>query len=335
MKFSDYIINSSLMLFLNLVSLFFIVIILVLLRAPRDLMMLTLFLMLLLYGIGIAYDYYKRRHFYNELYQVFEALEKKSYIAEMLPKASFCEGHILKDILKRTAKSMNDELLTYKNEQDAYQTYVETWIHEIKLPMAGIDLICANNVSEETQRIKAEMTRIEAYVEQALYYAKSSDLASDYLIKDLAIDELVKGVIRKFSKELIKVNTQIIADLPKKNVKTDGKWLQFILGQIISNSIKYKKENLRLSFNVEEDEGQVKLLIKDNGIGIPAKDLPKIMEKGFTGENGRVVGHSTGIGLYLCHRLARKMYLGFKIDSEHNQGTTVTITFPEMLLFDQ
>lgn len=335
MKFLDYMINHGFMLCLNIVSLIFIVIILVLLQAPRDLLMLTIFLMFFLYALGIAYDYYRRRLFYNELYQVFEPLDKKSYIAAMLPKASFCEGHIFRDVLKRTAKSMNDELMTYKNEQEAYQTYVETWIHEIKLPMAGINLICANNMSEETQRIKGEMARIEAYVEQALYYAKSSNLASDYMINDLAIDELVKSVIRKFSKELIKINTQIIMDLPNKNVKTDGKWLQFILGQIISNSIKYKKDNLRLSFLLQEDKGQVHLIIKDNGIGIPAKDLPKIMEKGFTGENGRVIGHSTGIGLYLCQRLAKKMYLGFKIDSEYGEGTTTSITFPELQFFDR
>ena len=69
------------------------------------------------------------------------------------------------------------------------------------------------------------------------------------------------------------------------------------------------------------------LTIKDDGIGIPQSDLPRIFEYGFTGENGRETAKSTGIGLYLCKKLCGKM--GLEISAESADGVTFFISFPE------
>ena len=63
------------------------------------------------------------------------------------------------------------------------------------------------------------------------------------------------------------------------------------------------------------------------GIGIPAADLPRVFEKGFTGANGRAVQSSTGLGLYLCKRLCDKLGIGLTLDSREGQGTTARLIF--------
>jgi signal transduction histidine kinase len=69
------------------------------------------------------------------------------------------------------------------------------------------------------------------------------------------------------------------------------------------------------------------LTIKDDGIGIPAQDLPRIFERGFTGENGRTDAKATGMGLYICKQLCEKM--GLTISAFSQSGTEISIAFPQ------
>ena len=124
-----------------------------------------------------------------------------------------------------------------------------------------------------------------------------------------------------------------------KNVHCDNKWVEFILNQIIINSVKYignkstnkklDKANGKIKIYIEEHSNSTELFIEDNGIGIDEKDLRKVFEKGFTGLNGRKLKKSTGMGLYISKKLADKMSLGISIDSKINEYTVVKITFPE------
>lgn len=334
MSMRHYLEDHVLSLIIQGLTLFFVVGLFMMLEAPRDLLILVSSVLILGQGLAMGQDFYRRRVFYGQLLDVFEGMEKKHIIADLVPKAGFYEARALRELLQRTTKSMNDEISVYKAEQDAYRTYIETWIHEIKIPISGMALICDNNPSALSERVREEVTRIEAYVEQALYYARSTCVASDYFIKEVSVEQVVKEVIRDYSKSLIKQNTQIRLELENHRVKTDSKWLKFILGQIISNSMKYRGESLVLTFKSKFQDGQTVLSICDNGIGIPAKDLPKIFEKGFTGSNGRRIGSSTGIGLFLCKRLCDKMYLGLAVDSEAGAGTRVSLVFPEMAFWD-
>ncbi|MGL5257686.1 MAG: sensor histidine kinase, partial [Proteocatella sp.] len=190
--------------------------------------------------IVILYEYFKKSNYYRRLYNILDRIDKKQYIAEFLEKPDFLEAEILCDILKQTTKAMNDQIAIQKIAEEEYKEYIETWIHEIKMPIACIDLICKNNPDNTTVSISEELVRIDNFIEQALFYARSSVLEKDFVIKSTDLENLIKSVVKKYSKELIssKVNLNL-GDL-KYTVYVDSKWMIFILGQIISNSIKYR-----------------------------------------------------------------------------------------------
>ena len=280
--------------------------------------------------IGVlALEFVQKNSFYKQLYQNLDAMEKKHYIASVIEEAGFTEGALLIDVLKQTTKSMNDEIASYRRMNTEYQDYVETWIHEIKIPISCIDLICENNKGEMASGVKEELSRIDGYVEQALYYARSTNLEKDYMIREIRLDKLIKETLKKHSKQLISAKATPHFDNLSQTVYGDPKWLEFILGQLIANSIKYKKETLTLTFSACEEQDYVLLYVSDDGIGIPESELPRIFEKGFTGTNGRSYTKSTGIGLYLCRKLCNKMHLSISATSVSGQGTTIQITFPK------
>ncbi len=278
---------------------------------------------------ALALEFVQKNSFYKQLYQNLDAMEKKHYISSVIEEAGFTEGALLIDVLKQITKSMNDEIASYRRMNTEYQDYVETWIHEIKIPISCIDLICENNKGKMASDVKEELSRIDGYVEQALYYARSTNLEKDYMIREVNLDNLVKETVKKYSKQLISAKATPHFDNLSQTVYGDPKWLEFILGQLIANSIKYKKDTLTLTFSAYEEQNDVLLYISDDGIGIPESELPRIFEKGFTGTNGRSHAKSTGIGLYLCRKLCNKMHLSISVSSTSGQGTTMKISFPK------
>ncbi|WP_206458242.1 sensor histidine kinase [Anaerovorax sp. IOR16] len=299
------------------------------LKISDQAVVLITFFILLIMATTLLYEYIKKSRYYRRLYSVFDNMEKKQYIAQFLEEPDFIEAEILCDILKQATKAMNDEIAVQKIAEEEYKEYIETWIHEVKLPISCIDLICKNNNNDITQSVSEEVMRIDAFVEQALFYARSSVLEKDYFIRDVQLDTMIKSVVKKHSKQLISAKAELDFGGLQYIVYSDPKWLDFILGQLISNSIKYRSENFKLSFSATENETQVILAIKDNGIGIAEKDLKRVFEKGFTGKNGRGFGKSTGIGLYLCKKMCDKMHLQIEISSEEGIGTCVSIVFPK------
>lgn len=279
--------------------------------------------------VSFLFDYQKKNKYYNEIQNNLSSLDKKHYISTMLEIPDFEEGKILCEILEETSKSMNDEISIFRRQMEEYRDYIETWVHEIKLPIACIDLMCENNKNEFTVSVANELNRIDSFVEQALYYARCFSVEKDYFVKKTSLLELVRDSIKKHSQQLIQAKSNIQINLPDSFVYCDPKWLDFILGQIISNSIKYKREQLVLTFEKEESKENITLKISDNGIGIPKNDLKRVFERGFTGLNGRQTQKSTGMGLYLCKTLCDKMYLGFEIESTVNSYTCVKIIFPK------
>lgn len=309
--------------------------VLMMLHASAAAIVLTCGLAVLLMLTEMAWEFIHRVRYYERLYHMLDQMEHKQYIAAMLEPPTFGDAAVLCDILQQATKAMNDEIAGYEKTQKEYREYIEQWIHEIKVPISCISLLCGNNPNDATRSIAKENTRIESYVEQALYYARSTNLEKDYIIRSVQLDLLIKACAKKYSRELIACNTKLAFDGLDVTVYADPKWLDFVLGQIISNSIKYKREgNLTLSILAQKQKDQVVLSIADNGIGIPECDMSRITEKGFTGENGRRFAKSTGIGLYLCRQLCEKMSLGFFIDSEQEIGTTVRIVFPILSILE-
>ena len=276
---------------------------------------------------GCVLDYQRRRRFYREAAQNLQALDQKYLLGEMLPEADFCEGSFFCDALQECGKSAADFAAEHRRQTQEYREYIETWVHEIKTPIAAAGLLCENHRSPLTRSLEQELFRIRSLVDQALYYARSSSVEKDYLLRPYTLQSLVDRAVRERARLLIRTKFSIQSENLNLTVYTDIKWITFILGQMLENSIQYRSAKPALYFSGKRLPNAVLLCIRDNGIGIPQKDLPRVFEKGFTGENGRRFHKSTGIGLYLCRQLCSKMGLSLSIESGE-WGTALQILFP-------
>lgn len=284
-----------------------------------------------LYMISIIIEYFKRKKFYNNLLNMLEELDEKYLITEIIKTPNFLEGQIFKNSLEQIDKSMLENVNKYKYMTEDYKEYIELWIHEIKIPIATSKMVIENNKNAITKSIDEELDKVENYIEQALFYARSNTVEKDYYIRKVVLKEIVNESIKKNKSSLIQEKISIdIHDLDVE-VNTDNKWIVFILNQIIQNSIKYrKKENSVIEIYANQGKENVILYIKDNGIGIKQGEITRVFEKGFTGTNGRLSNKkSTGIGLYLCKKLCNKLGIGIELNSVQNEGTEVKLVFPK------
>ena len=284
-----------------------------------------------LYMISIIIEYFKRKKFYDNLLKILEELDEKYLITEIIKTPNFLEGQIFKNSLEQIDKSMLENVNKYKYMTEDYKEYIELWIHEIKIPIATSKMVIENNKNAITKSIDEELDKVENYIEQALFYARSNTVEKDYYIRKVVLKEIVNESIKKNKSSLIQEKISIdIHDLDIE-VNTDNKWIVFILNQIIQNSIKYrKKENSVIEIYANQGKENVILYIKDNGIGIKQGEITRVFEKGFTGTNGRLSNKkSTGIGLYLCKKLCNKLGIGIELNSVQNEGTEVKLVFPK------
>lgn len=278
--------------------------------------------------LGTYAEYYRWRKYFHKVNHLLKELDKKYLLCELLEKGECQEEKILKDIFYDMEVSMNERVSGYERNLHEYKEYVETWVHEIKIPIATANMILANH-KEADYGIQDEVNRMEGYVEQALFYARSNDVEKDYLINRVNLKQVAEEVILKNKKLLRNMNAKIQIHQMDTEVNSDSKWLAFMMGQVIDNSIKYgKKDELAIEIYSEQRENTVLLHICDNGAGIKASELSKVFLKGFTGSNGRQKANSTGIGLYLCKKLCERLQHNITIDSTEGEGTRVTFIFP-------
>ncbi|MGL6173693.1 MAG: sensor histidine kinase [Cellulosilyticaceae bacterium] len=329
MKFSTYL--KERIGFVGINGIIFVVLLIILMVFRTKLIVIlmlgvTWFLPLMSYMI---IEYMKYKHYYQELEETFENLEIKYLLTQVIKEPSFAEGKIFFEILRKTNKSMHEQVNKYEGMQKEYKEYIESWIHEIKTPIAAVNLIIANNKDVTTQKIAQEIKQIECYTEQALYYARSNDVNKDYLIKPFTLRKVVMSVIQDHSTMLIQHRIMPEIGALEEVIYSDYKWVKFILNQIIGNSIKYAKtQSGTLKIYTHRLAQCVILTVEDEGIGINEKDVERVFDKGFTGENGRQFIKSTGIGLYLCKKLCNKLGLGLTLESEAGVGTKVKLIFP-------
>lgn len=286
--------------------------------------------------IGILVEYFIKRNYYTNMQNTLEELNEKYLITEIIKEPSFIEGKILKQALEEIDKSMTENVNKYKYLQEDYKEYIELWIHEIKMPIATSKMIIENNKNTITKSINEELDKVENYIEQALFYARSSTVEKDYYIKKSSLKDIVNESIKKNKNILI--GEKVLVDIHDLDleINTDSKWVVFILNQIIQNSIKYRKTEVELNLEIYGKQGKenVILYIKDNGLGIKKGEITRVFEKGFTGTNGRLSNKkSTGIGLYLCKKLCDKLGIAIELNSIYGEGTEIKIVFPQNSLY--
>ena len=333
MKFSKYIAEHKLWLGIALFLILTIDIFLMTIKGSGYLMAYVAVAVLAGVILGMYVDYARLKRFLYEVKRNVDEIDEKYLVADLLAKPELSEEEIVCDILKAMEFSMADKVSDYRRRSEEYKEYVETWVHEVKIPISTARMIIENHRSDSVEEsgIMDEVERISTYVEQALFYARSEAVEKDYYVKSLNLSEVVGSALTARKKSLIAMKASIdMAELEDaEEVLSDGKWLTFIIGQIIDNSIKYAKadEKLSLSFFVREDEGKKSLVIKDNGIGMKEEETGRAFEKGFTGSNGRIGKASTGIGLYLCKKLCLRLGHDINIESRIGEGTSVIIDF--------
>ncbi|MBE6069140.1 MAG: HAMP domain-containing histidine kinase [Clostridium lundense] len=329
MNIKDYLKDRFLFLLINFILFFIICGIMILINVSSNVILFTFCIWFFPLLSFIAVEYIKLKRFYTELTSVMDSLDKKYLLSEMIKKPEFTEGKFVYNLLKEANKNMHEHVKIYRDMQSEYREYIETWVHEIKTPIASTRLIIENNQNEITKNIDYEIKTIEGYIEQVLYYSRSNNVSKDYIIKEVSLPALVKSVIKRNSRDFINKRISIDIGNVEGSVYSDAKWLEFILNQIIVNSIKYSKEKSgKVKVYSIRNENNIVLNIEDNGIGIVNKDINRVFEKGFTGENGRKLRRSTGIGLYLCKKLSEQLGLGLTLTSQAGEGTKVSIIFP-------
>ncbi|HBL83990.1 MAG: hypothetical protein A2Y17_11565 [Clostridiales bacterium GWF2_38_85] len=225
--------------------------------------------------------------------------------------------------------ALNRERIDLISEHDRNFTdmtdYYTMWVHQIKTPIAAMRLILQSEKSEQNIELSAQLFKIEQYVEMVLGYMRSENMSSDLVIRKCPLDDIVKQAIRKYSASFIRKKLPLQYVESGITVLTDEKWLCFVIEQIISNSLKYT-HNGKISIYMDKDTENT-LVIEDTGIGISPEDIPRLGEKGFTGYNGHENKKSTGIGLYLCKKILKKLSHIMTVESVLGEGTKVRIGF--------
>jgi signal transduction histidine kinase len=274
----------------------------------------------------MIFAYQKRKKEMDKLLQLQKQLREQYLIPELMKVPKRADDQVFYSLLKAAEKSMLEHIEVIQRERVDYKEYIEQWIHEIKTPITAMKLLCENNQYPFTREMLVELEKTTCYTEQALYYARSEHTEKDYSIHEIRLLDVVHNAIADNKYLLTKNDVAINISEFDYLIFSDEKWVRFILNQLIINAVKYRTEQPQIYIYAKQQNDQICLYLEDNGIGISANDLPRVFEKGFTGENGRVRQNATGIGLYLCKRLCDKLGMGLDIVSNTN-GTKIILSF--------
>ena len=225
-------------------------------------------------------------------------------------------GEIIENLYRREQSLRQEQLRREADEKD----YYTTWVHQIKTPIASMQLMLENEDSTLSRKLGEELQRVEQYAQMALSYQRLDSVDTDYVFRSCAIDPLVRAAVRKFAGQFIRKGIRLDYTPIDYQVVTDEKWLSFVVEQLLSNALKYTRQG---SVAIYMEQGC--LCIRDTGIGIAPEDLPRIFDRGYTGCNGRADKKATGLGLYLCRRICKNLGHGICAESIPGEGTLMRL----------
>ena len=240
------------------------------------------------------------------------------YTLEHLPEPDSESESIYRDLLETLFLEKNAAISSANKRYEDTSDYFAMWAHQIKTPITAMSLALQSSEASEKEELLEYLQRIEQYVEMALCYVHLDGDESDLVIKRHSRDDIVRQAVRRFSKQFIHRRISLVYEPLEVDVLTDEKLLVFVIEQLISNALKYtKRGSVEIAL---EAPGVPILIIRDTGIGIAPEDLPRVFERGFTGNNGRSDKRATGIGLYLCRRICER--LGSEISAKSDASGT-------------
>lgn len=284
-----------------------------------DILIITIFI------VFTILDYRKMKDRYSS---IMELIEDEKDIDSYCIDDNFLEGKIINYIIDYKDKKLENETKECENQLKDMEEYISRWVHEIKLPLSAMKIILDRDSDDMISSIENELEKMNFLVNSVMYGSRATASAEDIFIKEENLKDIVRTAVKSNSFFLIKNNiSPKLGDLDFK-VYTDKKWIIYVLGQLINNSIKYSKENGVIEFS-DEDKGEfIELKIRDNGIGINEEDLERVFNKGFTGSNGRnSVYKSTGMGLYFSKKIIDKLNHSIEVESVKDKYTLFRIRF--------
>lgn len=271
---------------------------------------------------GVGFTAYARRH--RELERIRQNIRETVF---SLPESA----DLLEEDYQRLLQAVSADRAAIAASLDAQRQemldYYTLWAHQIKTPIAAMGLLLTQT-PPDTDALSAELVKTEEYVEMVLTYLRLGSDTTDFVLRSCPLDDIVRGALRKLARLFIIRHITLDFSETGKTVVTDEKWLGFVIGQLLSNALKYTPEGGAIRIY---GDGRT-LAISDSGIGIRAEDLPRVFEKGFTGYNGREEKKSTGLGLYLCRGICGKLGHELTITSRPGSGTLVRLYFPDSAL---
>lgn len=252
---------------------------------------------------------------------------KLAYLYEEITPLSPLEFYLAQTLENARENQMNQTEEECKRYTDLMDYYT-LWVHQIKTPIAASQLLVQDVTDRNIKSLlEQEIFKIDAYTHLVLQYLRLENFHDDLQLKQVALEHLVKEVVRKYSLFFIQKGLTINLDDLDVKVISDEKWLLIIIEQVLSNSLKYTK-----SGGIEVYFKDNTLYLKDSGIGIKDSDILRVFERGFSGYNGRLTQQSSGLGLYLSKKIADQLGHDISISSQVGQGTTVSIHFQKQKL---
>ena len=326
MMFLEYLEEKIFYIIISFVFTLFLSIYLLLIGIDSSVVILLVILIMVFIFISLLVSYLLIKKRYEKIINLVDSLDEKYLIKEVIDKPKNLENRAYYYALDKACKALNDKLSDVENSKEEYLLFLDSFIHEIKTPISALSLYADNN----DKKIKEEVLKISRLVDKMLFYAKSDVVEKDYFIKEVTLADLVHPVLLEYKNYLLNYSFKVeVKNLDNLVVYTDIKWLNFIIEQILSNSLKYQNKKERIvRIKGIDDKNNIKLVIYDNGVGIKDADLSKVFEKGFTGSN-RSKKNASGIGLYLVKKLCDKLGIDIKIESVYLKYTKVIITFPK------
>lgn len=266
-----------------------------------------------------AWDYGRAARRHKALKRLREAGEA---VLLDLPAMTTVEGADCAAVVETLRRELCRQETVRAARWEDMTAYYTAWVHQIKTPIAAMRLTLQGEDTPAARRLMTELGRVEQYVDMALTYLRLEEGGSDYVIRTCAVDDVVRAAVRRFAGEFIDRRIALDYTPVEWETVTDGKWLTFVVEQLLSNALKYTGQDGTVRIYREGDD----LCIRDSGMGIAPEDLPRVFDMGYTGQNGRLDRRSSGIGLYLCRRICRNLRHEIRIESVPGVGTTVYLT---------
>ncbi|MFT8317912.1 MAG: sensor histidine kinase [Sporolactobacillus sp.] len=297
----------------------------------------TCYLLLVLLFFFSAYlflDYLRRSAYLRELDAIRQGPSNdRFFLVRNAHPATNEQEHF--QMIFEEASSENIRIVQLlKKEAAENKDFVMSWVHEIKTPIAAGIMMLEDSETDgyreqEQKLLKNKLNQIDHYVEQALYYSRTDSFSIDYLIQESSLQRIIYHVLKKEAELFIIKKIHVTLQQIDQRVLTDGKWLEFILDQLLSNAGKYTEVSGNVIIRCEQTPHGLRLSIRDDGCGIRKEDIGRVFDRGYTGYTGREKAHATGMGLFLAKKLAMKLGHELTVESSENEYTVVCLLFSD------